>query len=55
MSKTYKYAGLTPELYQRLVNRRVARTVYEGSTPSLAITSQYTLEKRSLLISFHSN
>lgn len=24
MSKTYKYSGLTPELYQRLVNERVA-------------------------------
>ncbi|WP_347094487.1 DUF1340 domain-containing protein [Streptococcus salivarius] len=24
MSKTYQYAGLTPELYQRLVNERVA-------------------------------
>lgn len=38
MSKTYQYAGLTPELHQRLVNERVAS---EGSTPSLAITSQY--------------
>lgn len=38
MSKNYKYAGLTKELHQRLVNERVARMVSDGSNPSLAVS-----------------